>query len=71
VITRIDPAGPGFGTDLRRGQVIIEINRQPIASTQDFNRVVGGMRPGDVMAVYVYDPALRQRSFVTVSLDTP
>jgi serine protease Do len=71
VVTRIDPAGPGFGTDLRRGQIIIEINRQPIASTQDFNRVVGGMRPGDVMAVYVYDPALRQRSLVTVSLDTP
>jgi serine protease Do len=44
VITRIDPAGPGFGTDLR---------------------------PGDIMAVYVYDPALRQRSLVTVALDAP
>jgi serine protease Do len=71
VVTRIDPAGPGFGTELRRGQIVIEINRQPIASTQDFNRVVGGLRPGDVMAVYVYDPALRQRSLVTVALDTP
>jgi serine protease Do len=71
VVTRIDPAGPGFGTDLRRGQIIIEINRQPIASTQDFNRVISAMRPGDVMAVYVYDPALRQRSLVTVALDTP
>jgi serine protease Do len=70
VVTRIDPAGPGFGTDLRRGQIIIEINRQPIASTQDFNRVVGALRPGDVMAVYLYDPALRQRSLVTVALDT-
>jgi serine protease Do len=71
VITRIDPAGPGFGTDLRRGQVIIEINRQPIASTQDFNRVIRALRGGDVMAVYVYDPALRQKSLVTVALDTP
>jgi serine protease Do len=71
VVTRIDPAGAAFGTELRRGQIIIEINRQPIAATQDFNRVVGAMRPGDAMAVYVYDPALRQRSLVTIALDTP
>ncbi len=71
VITRIDPAGPAFGTDLRRGQVIIEINRQPIATTEDFNRVVTARRAGDILALYVYDPALRQKSVVTVALDTP
>ncbi len=70
VITRIDPAGPAFGTDLRRGQVIIEINRQPIATTDDFNRVVTARRAGDILALYVYDPALRQKSVVTIALDT-
>lgn len=71
VITRIDPAGPAFGSDLRRGQVIIEINRQPIASIADFNRVVSAARAGDVLALYVYDPALRQKSLITIALDTP
>jgi serine protease Do len=71
VITRIDPAGPAFGTELRRGQVIIEINRQPVASVQDFNRIVSASRAGDVLALYIYDPAVRQKSLVTIALDTP
>ncbi|HSL21566.1 MAG TPA: trypsin-like peptidase domain-containing protein [Vicinamibacterales bacterium] len=70
-ITRIDPAGPAFGSALRRGQIIIEINRQPIASLQDFNRVVSAARRGDVLALYVYDPAVRQKSLETIALDTP
>src|SRR5512144_811161 len=41
VITRIDPTGPAFGTPaLRRGQIILEINRQQVASVNDFNRLV-------------------------------
>jgi serine protease Do len=71
VITRIDPAGPAFGTELRRGQIIIEINRQVVASVQDFNRIVSASRAGDVLAVYLYDPAVRQKSLVTIALDTP
>ncbi|MBI2221464.1 MAG: trypsin-like peptidase domain-containing protein [Acidobacteria bacterium] len=71
VVTRIDPAGPAFGSELRRGQIIIEINRQPIASVQDFNRVVSSSRAGDVLALYLYDPAVRQKSLVTIALDTP
>jgi serine protease Do len=71
VVTRIDPAGPAFGSDLRRGQIIIEINRQSIASVTEFNRVVGAARAGDVLALYLYDPAIRQKSLVTIALDTP
>lgn len=69
VITRIDPAGPAFGSDLRRGFIILEINRQPVATVTAFNRLVGAARNGDVLALYVFDPALRQRSVVTIVLD--
>ena len=72
VITRIDPTGPAFGTPaLRRGQIILEINRQQVSSVNDFNRLVSAARAGDVLALYVYDPAVRQRSVITVALDTP
>ncbi len=72
VITRIDPTGPAFGTPaLRRGQIILEINRQQVSSVNDFNRLVAAARAGDVLALYVYDPAVRQRSVSTVALDTP
>lgn len=72
VITRIDPTGPAFGTPaLRRGQIILEINRQQVSSVNDFNRLVSAARAGDVLALYVFDPAVRQRSVITVALDTP
>lgn len=72
VITRIDPTGPAFGTPaLRRGQIILEINRQPVSSVNDFNRLVSAARAGDILALYVFDPAVRQRSVFTVALDTP
>lgn len=69
LISRIDPAGPAFGSNLRRGYVIMEINRQPVSSVSDFDRVVSAAGAGDVLAFYVYDPSLRQRSLVTVALD--
>jgi serine protease Do len=69
VITRIDPAGPAFGADLRRGHIIMEINRQPIASVAEFNRVVAAARAGDTLALYVYDTTIRQKQLVTVTLD--
>jgi serine protease Do len=70
VITRIDPAGPAFGSDLRRGFIILEINRQPVATVAAFNRLIAAAQNGDVLALYVFDPALRQRSVVTIALDT-
>jgi serine protease Do len=70
VITRVDPAGPAFGSELRRGFVILEINRQPVANVAAFNRLVNAASNGDVLALYVFDPALRQRSVVTIVLDS-
>jgi serine protease Do len=69
VVTRVDPAGPAFGSDLKRGYIIMEINRQRIRGLDDFNRVVGGIRAGDALALYVYNPALHQRELIAVALD--
>ena len=69
LIARVDPTGPGFQALLRRGFVIMEINRQPVASVADYDRLVSAARPGDVMALYVYDPSLNQRSLVTVTVE--
>ncbi len=50
---------------MRRGFVIMEINRQPIRSVADYQRLVSAARTGDVLAFYGYDPSLGQRAFVT------
>ena len=69
VISRVDPTGSAFQAQLRRGFVIMEINRRPLRNAADYQRVVNGARPGDVLALYVYDPTLGQRSLVTATVE--
>ena len=69
VISRVDPTGAGFQALLRRGIVIMEINRRPVRSVSDYERFVEAARPGDVLALYVYDPTVAQRSLVTVTVE--
>jgi serine protease Do len=69
VISRVDPTGAGFQALLRRGFVIMEINKRPIATVAEYQRIVAAARPGDILVFYVYDPTLTQRSLVTVTVE--
>jgi serine protease Do len=69
VISRVDPTGAGFQALLRRGFVIMEINKRPVATVAEYQRVVAAARPGDILVFYVYDPTLTQRSLVTVTVE--
>jgi serine protease Do len=69
VISRVDPTGSGFQALLRRGFVIMEINRQPIGSLAEYQKIVSAARPGDILAMYVYDPTLAERTLVTVTVE--
>jgi serine protease Do len=69
LISRVDPTGAGFQALLRRGIVIMEINKRPVTGVADYQRIVSAARPGDVLAMYVYDPTLSQRSLVTVTVE--
>src|SRR5579872_3131938 len=69
VVVRIDPAGPAFVPAMRRGFVIIEINRQPVHSVAEFERIVGAARTGDALAFYGYDPSVGQREIVMATVD--
>jgi S1-C subfamily serine protease len=70
VVVRIDPAGAAFVPVMRRGFVIMEINRQPVRSVGDFTRLVGAARAGDALALYGYDPSVGQRGFILATVDT-
>jgi serine protease Do len=71
VISRVDPIGPAFDAALERGQVILEVNRRPIASVRQFRQLTGTLRPGDVLALLLYLPDEDQRSLRTVRIDAP
>ncbi len=69
VVARVEPARASFVPSIRRGFIITEINRQPVRSVADFQRMVSAARSGEALAFYGYDPALGQRAFVIVTVD--
>jgi len=69
VVVRIDPAGPAFVPAMRRGFVIMEINRQPVRSVAEFERIVAAARTGDALAFYGYDPSVGQKEIVMATMD--
>ncbi len=68
IVSRVDPTGAANQV-LRRGLIIMEINRKPTATVAEYERVVGAARAGDVLAVYCYDPTMARRTLVTVVVD--
>jgi serine protease Do len=69
VVVRVDPAGASFVPPMRRGFVIMEINRQPVRTAADVQRLLAAARTGDALAFYGYDPAVRQRGIVMATVD--
>ncbi|MEX2273438.1 MAG: trypsin-like peptidase domain-containing protein [Vicinamibacterales bacterium] len=69
LVTRIEPASVAHVARVRRGMVILEINRRRVSSVEDYERVIARARPGDVLALYVYDPLAEQRSILTVTIE--
>ena len=68
IVMRVDPMGPAHQA-LRRGIVILEINRRPTRSLLEYQQTVGRLRAGEVLAIYYYDPTLAQRGLVTLTVD--
>ena len=69
MVVRIDPAGAAFVPAMRRGFVIMEINRQRVGSVADFQRLLAAARTGDALAFYGYDPSVGQRAIVMATVD--
>jgi serine protease Do len=69
VVAKIDPAGASFVPAIRRGYIVMEVNRQPVRSASDFERILAAARPGDTLTFFGYDPAQAQRTFVTATVD--
>lgn len=68
-IIDVDTAGPARLARLRRGHIVLEINRQKVTSVTDFQRLVSTLTPGRVVAVYVFDPLTDERALHAVVLD--
>ena len=70
MVQRVEPLSVAYDGGIERGSIILEINRQPVNSVAGFRRIVGAARPGDTLAVYLYEPELEQRAIRTVRTES-
>jgi len=68
-ITHVEPMSAAFDSGLERGTVLLEINRQAVASVADVRRIVRAAAVGDVLTLYVFVPDLGERQLKTVRVE--
>jgi serine protease Do len=54
LITRVKVNSAGEDAGLERGDVILEINRQPVQNVGDYRKHVTDARPGDTLLFLIY-----------------
>jgi serine protease Do len=69
VVSRVEPMSAAFDADIQRGHVVLEINRRPIRSIEDYRRMTDNARPGDVLTMYVFDAESAGRGLHTLKID--
>ena len=71
LVAEVDPLSPADAADLQHGDVIIEINRKPVLTSSDYRQVVAAARPGDVLALYLYELETGRRALRTIRVERP
>jgi serine protease Do len=69
IVSRVDPMSPAFDADIERGHVLLEINRQPVRSIEDYRRLTARARSGEVLALYLFKPEITRRELHTVKVE--
>ena len=54
VVTEVRQNSVAFRAGLRRGDLILTMNRQPLTSVDEFEELAGGLQPGSAVAFYVH-----------------
>jgi len=53
VIATVAPGSPAERAGLDPGDIIVEVNNQPVNSTSDVTQAIGGLRPGEQVQIEV------------------
>ena len=57
LVTDIVPGSPGDRAGLRRGDVIVEVGKKPVADPPALYRTLAQLKPGDRVLVFIHRPA--------------
>lgn len=55
LVKSVDPKSNAFSKGIREGNVITEINGQPISSISDYKKAVSKIKPGESVSIYITD----------------
>jgi serine protease Do len=69
LITRVEGMSASFDGGVERGTVLLEINRQRIASAAEYRRIARAAKAGDILTLYIYTPELDQRQLKTIRVE--
>lgn len=61
LVQRVEPVSAAAEAGIERGQVVLHVNRQPVATVVALRQAIAPAQAGDPVAVLVYDPDLDQR----------
>ncbi|RPJ85208.1 MAG: Do family serine endopeptidase [Acidobacteria bacterium] len=67
LVVDVEPASPANRADIRRGDVILEVNREPVGSPGDASRLLGQVQSGSHVGILIWRSG--QRMFRMVRKD--
>jgi len=66
LVTDVAPASPADRAGLRRADVVLEINRRPVADPVALGRALSRLKPGDSALFYVHRPGAGGNQYVVL-----
>jgi len=69
IVARVEPMSPAFDADIERNFVLLEINRHPVRSIDEYRRLTADARSGDILTLYIFNPEVPSRTLHTVKID--
>jgi serine protease Do len=69
IISEVDPLSAAEDAGLQVGAVIIEANREPVTTVEDFQRIIEPLKPGGVLVLRVSSPRLKTVSLIAIRLE--
>ena len=68
-VAHVKEVSPAADANLRKGDVITQVNGRAITSAEEFGRIVKETRKGDYLKIYYYRPQAKASLFALVKID--
>ena len=68
VVMRVKEVSAAADAGIQEGDIITQVNGQKVGTTEDFGKVVGKAKKGDILKLYVYNPRANVSRFALVKI---